>query len=320
MRYRNLGTSGCKVSTLALGSWLTLGGSVEQRTTDALVRQAFDAGINFFDTADIYNRGEAELALGKALAPLRRQDLVLATKLFWPMSDNVNDKGLSRKHVMESCHASLRRLGTDYIDLYQCHRYDAETPVDETARAMEDLIRQGKVLYWGVSVWTAPQIRAACERSEHWGGFRPVTNQPQYSLLERGIEADIMATSWSLGMSQVVWSPLAQGLLTGKYAGGVIPKGSRAADERNNKFLLPLLNPDNLKRAAHLAAVARECGLTSAQLALAWVLRRPEVASALVGATSTAQLAENLKAADVDVPAEAFARLEAGAAVAVTAG
>jgi voltage-dependent potassium channel beta subunit len=319
MRYRNLGASGCKVSTLALGSWLTLGGSVDQRTTDALVRQAFDAGINFFDTADIYNRGEAELALGRAIAKLRRQDLVLATKAFWPMSDNVNDKGLSRKHLMESCHASLRRLGTDYVDLYQCHRYDAETPVDETARAMEDLIRQGKVLYWGVSVWSASQIREACERSERWGGFRPVTNQPQYSLLERSIEAEIMPASWSLGMSQIVWSPLAQGLLTGKYAGGAVPKGSRAADERNNKFLLPMLTPQNLARATHLATVARECGLTSAQLALAWVLRRPEVASALVGATSTAQLAENLKAADVDVPAEVLARLEAGAAVAVAA-
>jgi len=320
MRYRNLGASGCKVSTLALGSWLTLGGTVGQRTTDALVRQAFDAGINFFDTADIYNRGEAELALGKALSPLRRQDIVLATKAFWPMSDNVNDKGLSRKHLMESCESSLRRLSTEYIDLYQCHRFDPETPVDETARAMEDLIRQGKVLYWGVSVWTSPQIRAACERAEHWGGFRPVTNQPQYSLLERGIEADVIGTCRELGMSQIVWSPLAQGLLTGKYAGGVVPKGSRAADERNNKFLLPLLNPQNLQRAAHLAAVARECGLTSAQLALAWVLRRPEIASALVGATSSAQLEENLKAADVDVPPEVFTRLEAGAAVAVSAG
>ena len=204
----------------------------------------------------------------------------------------------------------LRRLQTDYIDLYQCHRFDPETTVDETARAMEYLIRQGKVLYWGVSVWTSPQITAACERSEHWGGFRPVTNQPQYSLLERSIEADIIDTSWKLGMSQIVWSPLAQGLLTGKYAGGVVPAGSRAADQRNNKFLLPLLSPQNLKRAAQLAAVARECGLTSAQLALAWVLRRPEIASALVGATSTAQLAENLKAADVDVAPEVFSRLE----------
>ncbi len=314
MRYRNLGASGCKVSTLALGSWLTLGSSVDQRTTDALVRAAFDAGINFFDTADIYNRGEAELALGRALAPLRRQDLVLATKAFWPMSDNVNDKGLSRKHLMEACHASLRRLQTDYVDLYQCHRFDPETPVHETVRAMEDLIRQGKVLYWGVSVWSASQITSACNCADQRNAFRPVTNQPQYSLLEREIEAEIIGTSRELGMSQIVWSPLAQGLLTGKYAGGVVPKGSRAADERHNKFLLPLLTPQNLKRAAHVAAVARECGLTSAQLALAWVLRRPEITSALVGATSQAQLAENLRAADVDLAPDVVARLEAGVA------
>jgi voltage-dependent potassium channel beta subunit len=312
MRYRNLGASGCKVSTLALGSWLTLGSSVEQKTTDALVRLAVENGINFFDTADIYDRGKAELALGKALAPLRRQDVVIATKAFWPMSDNVNDRGLSRKHLMEGCDASLRRLGTDYVDLYQCHRFDPETPVEETVRAMEDLIRGGKVLYWGVSVWTAGQITEACERADHFGGYRPVTNQPQYSLLDRHIEAEIVPTSRALGLSQIVWSPLAQGLLTGKYAGGKVPPGSRAADAERNRFLVPMMTPQNLRRAAHVAAVAREAGLTSAQLALAWVLRRPEIASALVGATSTAQLAENLKAADVDLAPDVVARLEEG--------
>jgi len=300
------------VSTIALGSWLTLGSSVEQRTTDALVRTAFEHGVNFFDTADIYNRGEAELALGRALAGLRRQDLVLATKAFWPMSENVNDRGLSRKHLMEGCEASLRRLGTSYVDLYQCHRFDPETPLDETVRAMEDLIRQGKVLYWGVSVWTAEQITAACERAEHFGGYRPVTNQPQYSLIEREIEAEVLPTCRALGLSQIVWSPLAQGLLTGKYAGGAVPKGSRAADGRHNKFLLPLLTPRNLARAAHVAAVARECGMTSAQLALAWVLAKPEIASALVGATAVAQLTENLRAADIDLEPDVIARLEEG--------
>jgi aryl-alcohol dehydrogenase-like predicted oxidoreductase len=213
---------------------------------------------------------------------------------------------------MESCHASLKRLGTDYIDLYQCHRFDPETPVDETVRAMEDLIRQGKVLYWGVSVWTAAQIVAACERAERWGGYRPVTNQPPYSLLERGIEEEVIPTCWQLGMSQIVWSPLAQGLLTGKYKGGAVPPGSRAADEQRNRFLKPMLDETNLKRADHVAAVAADLGLTPAQVSLAWVLRRPEITSAIIGVTRVEQLQENLAAAEVDLSPETIARLEEG--------
>lgn len=312
MRYRSLGTSGCQVSVFALGSWLTIGSSIDQKTSDDCVAAAIDGGVNFFDTADIYSQGAAEEALGKALAPHRRQDLVIATKLFWPMSDNVNDKGLSRKHVMESCENSLRRLGTDYIDLYQCHRYDEDTPLDETVRAMEDLIRQGKVLYWGVSVWTAEQISAACDRAEHQGGYRPITNQPSYSLLEREIEEEIMGTCTQLGMSQIVWSPLAQGLLTGKYKQGVVPKGSRGADEKRNRFLAPMLNEVNLRRAANVAAVAADLGVTPAQISLAWVLRRSEVSAALLGVTRVEQLQENLKAADIDLDAETIARLEEG--------
>lgn len=312
MRYRPLGNSGCKVSVLSLGSWLTFGGSVDQPTTNACVAAAIEGGVNLFDTADIYNHGAAETALGVALKPFRRQNQVLATKLFWPMTDDVNDKGLSRKHIMESCHASLRRLGTDYIDLYQCHRFDAETPVDETARAMEDLIRQGKVLYWGVSVWTAQQIVQACERSDEWGGYRPVSNQPPYSLLEREIEREVIPTCAQLGLSQIVWSPLAQGLLTGKYKSGELPSGSRGADEQRNKFLKPMLNAVNLKRAANVAAVAAELGLTSAQVSLAWVLRRPEISSAILGVTRVEQLRENLKAADVELAPQTIARLEAG--------
>ena len=316
MRYRPLGNSGCKVSVLALGSWLTLGSSVDQATTNALLRAALDGGINFLDTADIYARGEAELALGRAIAHagVRRQDLVLATKLFWPMSDAVNDRGLSRKHIMESCHASLRRLGTDYVDLYQCHRPDPETPVEETVRAMEDLVRQGKVLYWGVSVWDAEQIGAACAIADRTGGYRPLTSQPEYSYVQRAIEADVMPACARLGLSQIVWSPLAQGLLTGKYAGGRMPAGSRGADEQRNRFLKSLMTPEALARAAHLAGVAREAGLAPAQLALAWVLRRPEVSSALVGATRVEQLRENLGAADLDLPSDVLARLEAGPA------
>jgi len=312
MRYRRLGVSGCKVSVISLGSWLTLGSSVGQQATDAIVRAAIEGGVNLLDTADIYNHGEAESALGRAIAGVRRQDLVIATKAFWPMTDNVNDRGLSRKHLVESCHNSLKRLGTEYIDLYQCHRYDPETSIDEVVRAMEDLVRQGKVLYWGVSVWTAAQIVAACERADHWGGFRPVTNQPPYSLVERDIENEIIGTCWQLGMSQIVWSPLGQGLLTGKYRDGKVPQGSRAADPQRNKFLVPMLNPINLKRAAHVAAVAGDLGCTPAQLALAWVLRRPEIASAIVGATRVEQLQENLAAADMELSPETIARLEQG--------
>jgi len=314
MRYRPLGTSGCKVSVLGLGSWLTLGSSVDQRTTTAIVRAALEGGINFFDTADVYARGEAELVLGRALAGVRRQDLVLATKLFWPMSENVNDRGLSRKHVFESCHASLHRLGTDYLDLYQCHRPDAGTPVEETVRAMEDLVRQGKVLYWGVSVWDAEQIGAACESADRWLGYRPVSNQPEYSYLQRSIEAEVVPVCLALGLSQVVWSPLAQGLLTGKYAGGRIPPGSRGADEKRNKFLQPMLTRENLARAAHLAGVAAEVGLTSAQLALAWVLAQPNISSAITGATRVEQLSENLAAADVDLSPATLERLAAAPA------
>ena len=310
MRYRNLGTSGCKVSVLSLGSWLTFGASVDQGTTTDLVRTAFESGINFFDTADIYAKGAAESALGEALAPLRREHLVIATKAFWPMTEDVNDRGLSRKHLFESCHASLRRLRTDYLDLYQCHRPDPETPVEETVRAMEDLVRQGKVLYWGVSVWTAAQIEAACAGADRTGGYRPVTNQPEFSLLRREIEAEVVPTCVGLGLGQIVWSPLAQGLLTGKYAGGKIPPGSRAADEQRNRFLLPMLTPENLSVAARVAEVAAGLGVTSSQVALAWVLSRPGITAAIVGATRVEQLLENLGGADLDLPAEALARLE----------
>lgn len=314
MRYRRLGSSGCKVSVLALGSWLTIGSSVDQSTTDELLAAALDGGINFLDTADIYAKGEAELALGRAIARrgVRRQHLVIATKVFWPMSEDVNDRGLSRKHVVESCHASLHRLGTDYVDLYQCHRHDPETPVAETVRAMDDLVRQGHVLYWGVSMWSAAQVAEACAAADALGACRPITNQPEYSYIRREIEAEVMPTCARLGLGQIVWSPLGQGLLTGKYAGGAVPPGSRLADGERNRFLRERMTPEALAAAAHLAGVAREAGLPAAQLALAWVLRRPEVASALVGVTRTAQLRENLGAADLDVAPEVLARLEAG--------
>jgi voltage-dependent potassium channel beta subunit len=311
MRYRRLGSSGCKVSVVSLGSWLTVGSSIDDATTKSLVRTAFDAGVNFFDTADVYARGAAEVALGKALADLKRSDYVLATKCFWPMSENVNDRGLSRKHVVESCHASLARLRTDYLDLMQCHRFDPETPVEEVVRAMEDLVRQGKTLYWGVSCWSGAQIADACRVAEQWRAYRPVTNQPPYNLLEREIEKEVVPESAKVGVSQIVFSPLAQGLLTGKYAGGRRPADSRAADPKRNSFLEPKMTSENLARAAKFVEVARAAGLKPSVAALAWTLRKPEVASAIVGATKVEQLRENLAAGDVELAPDVVRALDA---------
>jgi aryl-alcohol dehydrogenase-like predicted oxidoreductase len=310
MRYRRLGQSGCKVSVLSFGSWLTVGSSIDQPTTDALVRTAFENGVNLFDTADIYSRGEAEEALGKALAPLRRQDFVLSTKCFWPMSENVNDRGLSRKHLFESVHNSLRRLKTDYLDLMLCHRFDPETEVDELVCAMTDLIRQGKVLYWGVSVWSGTQIAHACRVADVRNGYRPIANQPPYNLLERGVELEVVPECAKLGISQIVFSPLCQGLLTGKYSGGAVPPDSRAADDKRNGFLKPKMTPDALARAARMAEIARKAGLSPSVAALAWVVGRPGIASAIVGATRPEQLLENLKAADLELPAAVSAALD----------
>ncbi|MSR46327.1 MAG: aldo/keto reductase [Planctomycetes bacterium] len=311
MRYRRLGWSSCKVSTISLGSWLTVGWTIDQSMTNALVKQAFESGVNFFDTADVYARGAAESALGIALAPLKRADYVLASKCFWPMSDNVNDRGLSRKHLVESVHASLARLKTDYLDVMQCHRFDPDTSVDEVVDAMSDLIRQGKLLYWGVSCWTGAQIEAAVATAAARGGYAPVSNQPPYNLLERDIEQEVIPKSRAAHVTQVVFSPLAQGLLTGKYAGGKLPAGSRAADDKKNSFLKPRLTPANLARADKVAALARAAGIAPAVAALAWTLRTQDVASAIVGASGVEQLKENLAAADVDLPADLRAALDA---------
>ena len=229
MQYVNLGHSGLKVSRVAIGSWLTYGSSVGRDGAAACIQAALDAGVILIDTADIYNYGEAEDLLGDILDGVHRPDYVLATKAFWPMSDNPNNKGLSRKHLFESAEASLKRLRTDYIELYQCHRYDAETPVEETVRAMGDLIAQGKVLYWGVSCWRAAQIVDACHIADSLGVPRPISNQPPYNLMTRDIEQEVVPRSMDEGLSQIVFSPLAQGSLTGKYSGGVRPAGSRGA-------------------------------------------------------------------------------------------
>lgn len=311
MRTRALGRSGLRVSELSLGSWLTLGSKVDATATTRLVRHAFDLGVNLFDTADVYAQGEAERALGDALSELPRTQVVVATKCFFAMTEGPNDRGLSRKHIVESVEGSLRRLRTDYLDLHQCHRFDPETPLDETVRAYQDLIRQGKLLYWGVSHWDAAQIAAGCRLADRFGGYRPVSNQPGYSILDRSIEAAILPTSVREGLGQIVFSPLAQGALTGKYAAGRRPAESRANDPKRNRWMQDVLQDDVLARIEGLRPIAKEVGCSMAQLALAWCLREQGVASVLIGATSTGQLDENAAALAVELPTECLARIDA---------
>jgi voltage-dependent potassium channel beta subunit len=310
MKYRNLGRSGLQVSEIALGSWLTLGSSVDAGTTEEIVQRAWDLGINFFDTADAYARGRAEEVLGRALRGIPRHYLVIATKAFFPMSERPNDRGLSRKHIVESVEASLRRLGTDYLDLHQCHRADPATPLEETVCAYEDLIRQGKLLYWGVSEWKAGQIGDACRLADARHAYRPISNQPQYSLLRRQIEEDVLPTCEREGLGQVVFSPLGQGVLTGKYSGGARPKQSRAADPERNQFMGRYLEDSALARVDRLRPIADELGLSMAQLALAWCLRQPGVSSVIVGVTRSSQLEDNVKASGRTLPPEVVERID----------
>lgn len=310
MEYRRLGSSGCKVSVLGLGTWLTFGQRLDDRSASAIVKRALDLGINFIDTADVYEGGRAEEQLGRILPAVPRKDYVLATKCFFPTGDGPNDRGLSRKHVDESLHASLRRLGVDYVDLLQCHRYDPETPVYETVRAFDDLIRQGKVVYWGVSVWSAEQIREAVDVARDLGAPPPVTNQPPYNLLDRSIEAEVVPACREHGLGILPFSPLAQGVLTGKYLEDATPHGSRRADPRRNQFMGRYLEPESVARVERLAALAKEAGLTPAQLSLAWLLRRPGVSSVIVGVTKVSQLEDDAGAVGAEVDGAVFERLD----------
>jgi len=311
MDYRHLGRSGLRVSEVSLGSWLTFGASVDMASAAPIVRCALDQGINLFDTADVYADGAAEETLREALRGVPRHRIVIATKAFFPRSDDPNDRGLSRKHLFESVEASLRRLGTDYLDLHQCHRPDPSVPVEETVRAYEDLIRQGKVLYWGTSEWRASQLLDAVRAAETWRAYRPISNQPQYSLLRRGIEREVLPVCEREGIGQIVWSPLAQGVLTGKYRPGTPPAGSRAADPTASRFMSAFLTPEVLERVEKLRPIAAELGVTTAQLALAWCLQRTDVASVIVGATRPEHVVENARAADVKLTPEALGRIEA---------
>lgn len=306
MEYRNLGNTGLKVSVLSLGGWLTFGQRVDQPTTAAIIACAIEKGVNLIDVADSYGIGKAELAVGASLGPFRRADLVLSTKVFWPMSKDPNDRGLSRKHIMESIERSLRNLRTDYLDLYFCHRQDDQTPLEETVRAMDDLVRQGKVLYWGTSVWNQRTLERTHRIARRLNLHRPVVEQPCYNLLQREIERWLMPTTVRHGMGLVVWSPLAGGLLTGKYLAG-IPDQSRVRDAA--KFLGEGDVARSEAQVRRLVELAKKVGCTPAQLSIAWLMRRPFVSSVILGATSVAQMQENLVAAEVAVPGDVIAEL-----------
>jgi voltage-dependent potassium channel beta subunit len=311
MNYRRVGKTGLKVSEISLGSWLTYGNGVGDDTANQTIDKAYELGINFFDTANVYNRGEAEKVVGKALGKYERSSYVLATKVFFPMGEGPNDRGLSRKHVMEQANASLKRLGLDYVDILYCHRYDAGTPVEETLRAFNDLMRQGKVLYAGISEWSAAQIEEAMRVADRYLLDRFVVNQPQYSMLHRDIESEVIPVSEKHGVGQVVFSPLAQGLLTGKYKKlGDIPADSRAANGRMNQFIGRFMNEETFGKVGRVAAVADELGVPIARLALAWVLRQPNVASALVGASKPEQIAENAAASGVVLSDEVLKKID----------
>ncbi|HEY2549632.1 MAG TPA: aldo/keto reductase family protein [Streptosporangiaceae bacterium] len=312
MEHRHLGRSGLKVSEIAYGNWITHGSQVEEDAARACVATALEEGITTFDTADVYAGTKAEEVLGRALNGVRRESVEIFTKVFWPTGPGVNDSGLSRKHIMESAHNSLRRLQTDYLDLYQAHRYDHETPLEETLRAFDDLVRQGKVLYVGVSEWRADEIAAAVKIAAEMGLDRIVSNQPQYNMIWRVIESEVLPVCREAGIGQIVWSPIAQGVLTGKYLPGAAPPAqSRATDERGASFIRRWLqDSDLLERVQQLQPLAQEAGLSLAQLAVAWTLQNPGVSAAIIGATRPEQVRENVKAAGVQLDAGLMQRID----------
>jgi aryl-alcohol dehydrogenase-like predicted oxidoreductase len=299
MDYRHLGHSGMLVSALAYGNWITHGSQIEEEAAAACVKAALDEGITTFDTADVYALGQAETVLGRALQGVPRDSIEIFTKVFWPTGPNPNNRGLSRKHIMESLHASLDRLQTDHVDLLQAHRYDYEAPLEETLRAFDDLVRQGKVHYVGVSEWTAEQIADALTLADEMGFDRMVSNQPQYSLIWRVIEAEVVPLCEKEGVGQIVWSPLAQGILTGKYAPGTSPPADTRATGPEGGEMGWLLRDEVLEPVQAYAALCREAGYTPASVALAWVLRNQNVSAAIVGASRPEQIKENAKALDV---------------------
>jgi aryl-alcohol dehydrogenase-like predicted oxidoreductase len=312
VKFRYLGNSGLKVSEICFGNWLTHGSQIENEAALKCVRTALDVGITSFDTADVYANTVAEQVLGKALKNERRESLEIFTKVYWPTGPKgPNDCGLSRKHITESINGSLKRLKTDYVDLYQAHRYDHETPLEETMQAFADVVRAGKALYIGVSEWDAAQIRAGHAMAKELG-FQLVSNQPQYSMLWRVIEEWVVPTSTELGVSQICWSPVAQGVLTGKYLPGQpLPDGSRATDAKGGANMIKrLMNDDLLAAVQNLVPIAADLDLTMSQLAIAWVLQNPNVACAIIGASKPKQIVENVAAAGVVLPSEVMQRID----------
>ncbi|MEM8713172.1 MAG: aldo/keto reductase family protein [Planctomycetota bacterium] len=306
MNYRRMGRTGLQISSVSLGGWLTFGGSVDASTSGAILRAAVDHGVNFIDLADVYSKGAAEEVIGGHLPDYRRSDLVISSKVFGRMGEGPNDRGLSRKHIMESAEASLRRLGADYLDLYFCHRQDPDTPLEETVRAMDDLVHQGKVLYWGTSVWPSDALVAAHDLSDRRGYYPPLVEQPEYSLLRRSIEKDVLPEAERLGMGLVVWSPLAGGLLTGKYNDDV-PAGSRGAE---TKWLDEKLNDEVREKLRAFTAVAQDLGVEPSQLALAWILDHEAITSVITGATRVEHIEKNAAAAEIELDRETVARIE----------
>ena len=312
MEYRRLGSTGMYVSEIAYGNWITHGSQVEQEAAIKCVKTAFDLGITTFDTADVYAGTRAETVLGKALKGIRRESYELFTKVYWPTGTGKNDRGLSRKHIMESCHASLKRLNVDHIDLYQMHRFDFETPLEESLQAFEDLIRQGKVNYIGFSEWNAGQISSALKIQDARGYSRFVSSQPQYSALWRVIEAEVVPLSRKEGIGQIVWSPIAQGVLTGKYKPGAKPpSGSRATDKKSGAGMISgWMRDEVLEAVQKLQPVADSVGLTMSQLSIAWVLQNDNVSSAIMGATKPSQVKENVKASGVKLDASVMKAID----------
>ena len=312
MEYRRLGSTGMYVSEISYGNWITHGSQVESEAAIKCVREALSQGITTFDTADVYANTKAEVVLAKALKGVRRESYELFTKVYWPTGPGKNDRGLSRKHIMESCHASLKRLNTDHIDLYQLHRFDFETPLEESLSALDDLVRQGKVMYVGFSEWTAEQIARGLKIQDQRGYDRFVSSQPQYSALWRVIEAEVVPLSQREGIGQIVWSPMAQGVLTGKYLPGKkAPAGSRATDKKSGAAMISRWMKDDVLEAVQLLKpIAESVDLSMSQLALAWVLQNPNVSSAIMGATKPAQIRDNVKASGVKLPAEVMKAID----------
>ncbi len=297
MHYRRLGKSGLKVSEIGLGAWITFGSQVDEKISSDLIHTAYDQGINFFDNADAYANGQAEIVMGKAIQDLPREALVISSKVFWPTMPGPNGRGLSRKHITESLHASLKRLNTEYVDIYYCHRYDPDTPIEEVVYTMNTMIQQGKILYWGTSEWEAAYITQAIGIARQFNLIPPVVEQPQYNMFHRfRVEEELTSVCREFGIGLTTWSPLYFGILTGKYNDG-IPEGSRASLENMN-WIRDRISVDRIEKVRQLTLIARQLEVTTAQLAIAWLLRRKEVSSVITGATRLEQLDENLLAAE----------------------